>query len=669
MSSSRTKPSSSSQRKQQARNWIAKPLLHDPTRNPQSEGDSGASSSAASQCNPNLSEEVRPEDPSGQKLSRNSRRKSRNRHSRDVKAPPDCLSGSENRGESRSDGGGGGVDCAEEDSERNSKENDGGNGLGTEKGDNGDDDDIGRRLEELRLGVEEPVLSEEQLGINDQAQEDELLALDSIYGDNVFHLDRHNGLRSFQIHIHIDVPKELTVSVNIKTSAMSTRNDDLPEFLYSFKIVHLPPITLSCLLPKSYPSHLPPHFTMSVQWLKTSEISQLCHVLDSIWHEQSGQEVIYQWVEWLQSSSLSHLQFDHEIKLGPYEEERHVGDRRAISGSVSLDFDIPFLKSYDDEQRYENFSKNIQECCICIGESPGSEFVRLPCQHFFCFKCMRTFANMHVKEGTLSKLQCPSGAKCGGMIPPGLLKRLLDEEGFEQWENSMLQKTLESMSDVCYCPRCETICIEDEENHAQCPKCFYSFCTLCRDKRHVGVACMSPEIKLAILQERQHSSQLKGDQKQREREMINEILSLREINRSAKQCPSCKMAISRSEGCNKMECKNCGQYFCYRCNKAIDGYDHFRVEQCELFPMEAIQMWEERMNARQAVGQIRAQQLNAAHGGHPCPICRQLNAKVGNNNHIFCWACQNHYCYLCRKTVKRSSHHFGPKGCKQHTFD
>ncbi|KAM0026225.1 putative transcription factor C2H2 family [Helianthus debilis subsp. tardiflorus] len=209
---------------------------------------------------------------------------------------------------------------------------------------------------------------------------------------------------------------------------------------------------------------------------------------------------------------------------------------------------------------------------------------------------MKTYTDVHIQDGTVNKLSCPI-PKCGGMIPPGLLKRLLGNEEFEKWESVTLQKTLESMSDVVYCPRCETPFIEDEDQDAPCSKCFFSFCTLCREKRHVGIMCLTPEMKLSILQARQSSTQMKDKQRQREQEMIHELLSVREILRDAKQCPSCK-----TEGCNKMACQNCSKYFCYRCNKVIDGYDHFRDGACELFPQEEIRNLEERMNHQKVLG-------------------------------------------------------------------
>ncbi|KAL4199555.1 hypothetical protein AMTRI_Chr03g51730 [Amborella trichopoda] len=527
---------------------------------------------------------------------------------------------------------------------------------------------IVNRLKELSIGFEEPQLSEDQLRINDQEQEDELLALEAIYGEDVSFIDSHGELHALQIHIHIEASDDFSISAKLHSTSggfhlgeSSSTND--ANFLYQFKVQHLPPIVLTCLLPRSYPSHLPPHFTLYVPWWNSSRISDLCGMLDKIWVEQPGQVVIYQWAEWLHRSSFTHLGINKEVTLGPYHTS-NAGDGRAHSGCTSPEVDIPLLMSYNDYKRREEFCKSLHTCTICLNDCIGTEFIKLPCQHFFCCKCMGTYSNMHVNEGTVNKLLCPD-PKCGGLVPPGLLKLILGEEAFERWESLLLQKTLDSMADIVYCPRCETACLEDEENHAQCAKCFFSFCTLCRERRHVGVTCMSPEDKLRILQERQNLSHLKPNQRHKELELINDILSVTKILTDAKQCPSCKMAISRVEGCNKMVCQNCGQLFCYACNTAIDGYGHFSEGTCTLFPEQEIQNWELQMNHDQVNEQ--GGDVPLPHRDRPCPNCGQVNAKVGSNNHIFCWSCQIHYCGLCRKVVRRLSQHYGRKGCRQHS--
>jgi E3 ubiquitin-protein ligase RNF14 len=98
--------------------------------------------------------------------------------------------------------------------------------------------------------------------------------------------------------------------------------------------------------------------------------------------EQPGQEVKYQWVEWLHCFSLSHLGFDKEITLVPCG-IKHSGDRRAVSGIVSLDDDFLSMKSYNDERYHENFQNNLHECCICCSEYAGNSLPLLDMSSFF----------------------------------------------------------------------------------------------------------------------------------------------------------------------------------------------------------------------------------------------------------------------------------------------
>jgi len=97
---------------------------------------------------------------------------------------------------------------------------------------------------------------------------------------------------------------------------------------------------------------------------------------------------------------------------------------------------------------------------------------------------------------------CPEPS-CRAELGPGLLRRVLSEDLFLRWESLSLQKALEAMPDVTYCPRCEAVCwanSDDGDDSADCPQCHFSFCTLCRNKRHVGSECMTAEERLTILE-------------------------------------------------------------------------------------------------------------------------------------------------------------------------
>jgi hypothetical protein len=50
----------------------------------------------------------------------------------------------------------------------------------------------------------------------------------------------------------------------------------------------------------------------------------------------------------------------------------------------------------------------------------------------------------------------------------------------------------------------------------------------------------------------------------------------RVVQQTSKRCPACQMAISKTEGCNKMVCAYCSAAWCWRCERVIGGYEHFR---------------------------------------------------------------------------------------------
>jgi len=325
----------------------------------------------------------------------------------------------------------------------------------------------------------------------------------------------------------------------------------------------------------------------------------------------------------------------------------------------------------------ELFQHTQHTCPVCYDDVVGFNCIQLDhCVHYYCKPCFQDYIEHSIGAGAVNNLTCPDSS-CSNVLSIHQILRGTDQETSDRFERIQLQKTLDGMADIVWCPKttCNTPCIEDSDNLAECPTCTFAFCTICYDDWHPGIKCISPEVRIQLLKAK-NASQRQHTQSRREQEqqlkLLQEQMSLAVIKKSTNQCPSCKMAVEKSAGCNKMTC-SCGTKFCNQCNQDISevGYEHFySLSTCVLFDQEALIKWNQEMGN---MGRNIALLGNAVEYqlGSKCPRCRQMNAKGHDgNNYLKCWACNTAFCYLCRGVVnkkgKGTKPHFGKGGCPQH---
>nr|BAD07910.1 GCN5-related N-acetyltransferase-like [Oryza sativa Japonica Group]BAD08145.1 GCN5-related N-acetyltransferase-like [Oryza sativa Japonica Group] len=350
----------------------------------------------------------------------------------------------------------------------------------------------------------EEELSEEQMQANDQLQEDEVIALEAIFGGDMVILENKDSLRFIQIFVHYSLPDGIRVFLNLRRSGAlvgtgDNENHNGGEVCYACRLQHLPPVVLTCLLPR---------FT------------------------------------------------------------------------VRRDLTRYFCKAF-----------------------LNAEFVLVR------MLCMESHCKIHVKERNLTQLTCPD-TNCRSPLPPSLLKSLLRDDGYAQWESFALKKLLDAMPDLVYCPR---VALSLQSF------CYTQLCYFFHKKKDENDI---------YLMERQKLHSMPAEQLLKERRELEELMNIQEALRSSKQCPHCKMAISKIEGCNKMICVNCGGYFCYRCNQAIKGYEHFWGGNCVLFGTHAHYQIRNPQQQRDENPGDHAELLEQrVQLTYPCPNCGSRNEK------------------------------------------
>ncbi|XP_018601528.1 E3 ubiquitin-protein ligase RNF14-like isoform X2 [Scleropages formosus] len=420
-----------------------------------------------------------------------------------------------------------------------------------------------------------------------EAQEDELLALASIYYQEFQKFGSKSG---GEIRACVELPQDFKVAIRT--------GDIYREYAVSF----LPPLVLNFELPVDYPSNSSPVFKLNCKWLSPSQLEGLQQHLKDLWEEGQGSVILFSWIQFLKEELLSFLQIqsplevygDNETKENCSAEKVHLAQGDPLGQEASSMSDILLeLLDFDEAERQRAFDNQVFSCGVCFSEKLGSDCMCFrDCDHVYCRACLAEFIALRIRDGQVRDLQCPHH-KCSATVTPSQVKQLLSEELFLRYDRLLLQSSLDKMTDITYCPRqtcAAPVLLEHEGKVALCPVCAYAFCPLCRRGYHGTSGCRSniPQIEGtedgAYVQTPQKGEGLQAlwedyatGSKERKKVLekrygkgifemtISDHLSSVWIGENSKDCPVCKAHIQKNYGCNRMTCISCSSTFCWNC--------------------------------------------------------------------------------------------------------
>lgn len=444
-----------------------------------------------------------------------------------------------------------------------------------------------------------------------EAQEDELLALASIYDEEEFR--RADSAQGGEIQLCLELPPDFKLIVKGEKST-------------EYNISFLPPLVLNFELPSDYPSSSSPVFTLSSKWLTKAQMSDLCRRLDKLWEENQGAVVLFTWIQFLKEEVLDFLDIKSPLEVvragskavaeqrksaaahgglkrpgSPFGNEAEDTKKKAREASPSPQLDpravllmdprsniLPQLLDFDEAQRQRVFDGKVFCCNICFTEKLGSGCTCFKeCQHVYCKACVTEYFEMQIREGNVQCLNCPEPS-CTSLASPSQVKLLVGEELYARYDRLLLQSSLDLMADVVYCPRqsCTTaVMVEPDTTMGICPSCQYAFCTLCKLGYHGLSHCRVSSEELRGLRDEYLSASSEGKKFMEQRfgkrviqKAVEESFSRDWLTENCKGCPRCGTNIQKVDGCNKMTCTTCKQYFCWLCLgqlTRVNPYSHF----------------------------------------------------------------------------------------------
>ncbi|KAJ5180197.1 translation termination inhibitor protein i.t1.c1 [Penicillium capsulatum] len=351
-----------------------------------------------------------------------------------------------------------------------------------------------------------------------------------------------------------------------------------------------PPTSIE--LPPGYPSEKPPTVRLSVHppWLPTPVLNKLSDDCKRLWEDCGKDMVVYTYIDHLQQLA-----------------ESAFGIQDTFGGELCLPRDLKIaLLDFNNKAEREQFEKETFECGVCLEPKKGVNCYRLlRCSHVFCVSCLQDFYNTCITEGDVDSVKCmapncdinespkpvlgsggqtPRRKKRDRAIGPSeLLQIPLAPETVQRYVFLKRKKKIEADKTTVYCPR--------------------QWCQgAARSKRH-------PKPTDPMADDLDTSDEEDG--------------FAFDPNGDEDQLPPVAERVAI--------CEDCNYAFCSVCKKGWHG------ELVRCYPRRMAEQTEEEKATEEYLRLYTS----------PCPTCNVPCQKRMGCNHMRCFQCDTHFCYLC----------------------
>ena len=350
---------------------------------------------------------------------------------------------------------------------------------------------------------------------------------------------------------------------------------------------YFPPLRLQITLPNGYPEELGPrvHLESGSSWLAKEKLEELESHVYVLWKDGGHNQVVYDYID--------HLQQAAEDGFGLVPKDGSALEMKQELEIALLDYDLKMQRA--------KFERETFDCGVCLEPKKGAVCHRLIlCGHVFCVECLQDFYNSCITEGDVSSVKClaPDCAKQVSQPNSTSRKKRKKKEDrtldpSELLEIPLLQETVQR-----YVKLKRKKELESDRRTVFCPR---QWCQ--------GVA-KSKETEETNMDD----SESEDEGNEHKEYDPND-------NDDKFPPPSERLAI----------CEDCAFAFCSVCKSGWHG------EFARCFPRKQYELTKEE----------RASEDYLKKHSTPCPTCDARCQKTHGCNHMICFQCNTHFCYLC----------------------